>query len=108
MHTLEESSPPSNCRAIFKVKIRKNFIDPADDATMAPDGASSLHTHPNTRPPARLCGAMPLRPTIVDVGRYTSLHHRTNSNHASAPKMMPSRRVMTLDGRHHPIRESQI
>jgi hypothetical protein len=52
MYTLQISSPPSNLRAIFMVKIRINFFDPADDATMAPDGTSSLRAHLSPCPPS--------------------------------------------------------
>jgi hypothetical protein len=80
MYTLQNSSPPSNLQAIFKVKIHINFAKPADDATMAPVSASSLRTHLSPCPLSRLCGTKPLRRTNVDTESDTPLHLRATSS----------------------------
>jgi hypothetical protein len=61
-------------QAIFIVKIRINFVDPAKDNTMAPDGASLLREHFNMRPSSRLRDVMPPRPIIIDAARGMPLN----------------------------------
>jgi hypothetical protein len=89
MYTLQKSSPPSNLQAVFKVKIRINFANPADDATMVPDSASSLRTHLNPCPPSRLRGTKPPRRTVVDTKSDMPLHMRATSSQGLLQKRCP-------------------
>jgi hypothetical protein len=107
MYTLQKLSLPSNLQAIFMVKIRINFADPADDATMAPDGASSLRTHLSPCPPSRLRGTKPLIRTVVDTESDMPLHLRATSSQGLLQKDAPSRKSGVVR-RHRPIRETQI
>jgi hypothetical protein len=61
------------------VKIRINFVDSADDATMAPDDASYQRAHLSSGSPSRFHGATLPRPTIVNAGSDTPLHLRATS-----------------------------
>jgi hypothetical protein len=55
------------------VKIRINFTDPADDATIAPDGAYSLLVSNSTRPLSRPRGATPPKLAVVNALETTPL-----------------------------------
>jgi hypothetical protein len=74
------------CVAIITVLVYRvmvvyniNFVDHANDTTMVPDSSSSsstLRSHLSTRPPSRLRGSAPPRPTVVDAVRTRRLHLR--------------------------------
>jgi hypothetical protein len=68
MHTLQKPSPPSNRRAILRIKISMIFIVPAVDVTMTQDNASTLRESIKPRPSTRLRCATPPRPDIVIAG----------------------------------------
>jgi hypothetical protein len=89
MYTLLKSAPPSNLQAIFVVKIRVNFVNPADDATMEPEGASSLRTHLSPSPRSRLRNTKPPRCSVVDTESDTPLHPRATSSQGLLQKRCP-------------------
>jgi hypothetical protein len=89
MYTLQKFSPPSNLQAIFKVNIHINFADPANDATMAPNSASSLCSHLSPYPPSRLRGTKLPRHTVVDTESDTPLHLRATSSQGLLQKRCP-------------------
>jgi hypothetical protein len=98
---------PSNVQAIFMVKICINFVDPVDDATIAPNGASSLRMHLGPYPPSRLHGIKPPRCTVVDTESDTPLHLRATSSQGLLKKDAPSGKSGTARF-HRSIRETQI
>jgi hypothetical protein len=86
MYMLQKTSPPSNLQAIFMVKIRINFVDPANDATMALDDTSSLRMHLIPCPPSRLHGTTPSGRTVVDMESGTPLHLKATCSHGLLQK----------------------
>jgi hypothetical protein len=65
MHTLQKPSPPSNHRAILRIKISMIFVVLFIDVTTMPYCASTLQESNNPRPSPNLRCATPQRPDIV-------------------------------------------